>query len=102
MIMRMFMSKFIYWFHLYLRHIILIAFAILLQYMFNFCQCNYREEFRKQEVTGKEQSKRSEIKPYFKNTGRIISAPAAGQVIAVNGSNNNYKTFEPHTNVNQY
>jgi len=70
--------------------------------MFDFGQRNYREKFGKQEIAGKEQSKSSQVKSNFKNAGCIIGAPAAGQVIAVDRSNDDYKTFEPHTYVYQY
>src|SRR5688572_8378248 len=60
---------------------------------------NYREELGEQEITGKEQTERTEVKPDLPNSGGIISTPATGQVIAIDRSNDDNKTLEPHTDV---
>ncbi len=69
--------------------------------MFDLCNRNNREEFGEQEVTGKEQSKSSQIESNLPDRWCIISTPGAGQVITVHGSNDDHKTFEPHTDIYQ-
>src|SRR5690242_5045349 len=67
--------------------------------MFDLCHGDYGEEFRKQEVTGKEQPECSEVKTNLENGWCVISTPATRKIIAVYRCNNNYKPLEPHTNI---
>src|SRR5579875_1925955 len=80
-------------------HLLLIVFTTPFQNMFDFRHCNYREEFREQEITGEEQSECSEIKSNFPNGWSVIYSPGRRKIITVNRSNNNHETFEPHTNI---
>src|SRR5215831_16897097 len=67
--------------------------------MLDFRHGNNREEFREQEVTGKEQTKCSQVETYLPYCGPVISTPATRQIIAINGGNNDHKPFEPHTDI---
>src|SRR5215470_18353839 len=101
MIMSMSFNKSIYCFGFQFVHAVFIAVSTPLQQVFDLSRCNYREEFCKEEVTGKEQPKRSHIKTNFPNCWPIICAPWRRQVFTVNGCDNNYKPFEPHSNIHQ-
>lgn len=57
------------------------------------------EEFRKKEITGKEQAKCSHIKTDLPDSRCIIRTPGTGQVITIDRSNDDHKTLEPHTDV---
>src|SRR6476620_8633785 len=70
--------------------------------MFDFRDRNYREELRKQEVACKEQAECSHIKSDLPDRWRIISRPAARKVITIDGSNDDHKTFEPHTDIHDH
>src|SRR6476620_7849927 len=83
-------------------HSLFIGFTRFLQDMLDLCHCNHREEFREQEITGEEQTERTEIETDLENRWRIISTPATRKVIAVNGGHNDHETFEPHTNIHDH
>src|SRR5687768_16591924 len=70
--------------------------------MLDFCNCNHREKFRKQEVTGKEQPESSQVKSDFPDGWCIICRPAARQVVAVQRCNDDHKPFKPHTYINDH
>src|SRR5688500_17303 len=70
-----------------------------LEDMLDLRNCNYREEFRKQEEAGKEQAKSSEVESNFPDGWPVVSAPAAGKIIAVDRCNDDHETLEPHTYV---
>src|SRR4051812_4760779 len=93
------MSKFFHRFLLQLTHTILLGFAGFLQDMLDLRNCNNGEEFREQEVTGKEQSEGSDIEANLPDTWGIIPGPAAGEIVTVDGSNDDHKPFEPHPDV---
>ena len=97
--MGVFVHKLVYLLCFYITNLIFITFARSLQYMFYLCYCNYREVFGKQEKTGKKQSKSTSVKTYFKNTGAIVNAPAAWQIVSEKRCNYNHETLEPHTNI---
>src|SRR5262249_35485580 len=54
---------------------------------------------REQEVAGKEQPERSDIEPDLPDARRVIGSPAAGEIVAIDGSDDDDKPFEPHTYV---
>src|SRR5688572_17171541 len=83
-------------------HFFFVILPALFQNMFYLGYCNYREKFGEKEITSKEQSKCSHIKTHLPYSRGIISTPARWQVITIQGSNNDHKTFEPHTHVHQY
>src|SRR5574343_93146 len=83
-------------------HFILVSFTGCFQYIFDLCNCNYREVFCKQEEAGKEQSECTGIETNFPDGWAVVYRPAGWQVVAVERSNNDYKTLEPHTNVNDH
>ena len=56
-------------------HIILITFPCCLQYVFDLCNCNYREVFREEEVTSKEQTEGSNIETYLPNGRPVVNRP---------------------------
>src|SRR5687767_2618025 len=93
------MRKVFHLFTFYHVHLLFIAFTILLQDVLDLRYGNYREELREQEVAGKEQAKRSQIKANLPNSRCIIGTPGRRQVITVQGSNDDHETLEPHTNV---
>ena len=64
-------------------HIAFIRLTRPFQNMFDLGNRDYREEFREQEVAGKEQTERTEIKTDFPDSRSVVSTPAAWQVIAV-------------------
>src|SRR5579859_1999483 len=58
-----------------------------------------REEFREQEVTGKEQAECADIEPDLPNARGIIHSPAAGKIVAIDGGDDDHKPFEPHADI---
>src|SRR5689334_8173053 len=83
-------------------HLLLIIITASLQYVFDFCHSDNREILREKEITCKEQTKRSHIESNFPNYRHVIRTPATRQIITIYRSNDDYKTFEPHTNIYQY
>src|SRR5690606_27111872 len=69
-----------------------------LQHMLDLRNGNHREIFRKEEETGKEQSKSSQVKAYLWPSRRIIG-PATRQIVSIKGSNDDHKALEPHPDV---
>ena len=101
MIMSMLMSKLFYCFCFHFIHFLFIIFPASFQYMLDLRHRNNREEFREQEITGKEQPKCSHIKTNLPDSRCIISTPGTGQVITIHRSNDDHKTLEPHTDIHQ-
>src|SRR5690606_11264935 len=92
--MRMFMRKVLNRGFLFFCHISLIAFTTFLQDMLDLGNRNNREEFRKQEETGEEQTKSSKVETNFPQRRSIVGTPATGQIVAVDRSYNDHETFE--------
>ena len=76
-----------------------VVFTATLQDELDFCHRNYREPLGKQEEAGEEQTKRTEVETNFPRSGAIVVAPARWHIVTIQRSNDNYETFEPHTNV---
>src|SRR5438034_9601285 len=96
----MFLSKLLHRDRFLFRHVVLEALTILLQDMLDLSDRNYREEFGEQEEAGKEQSESSQVKSDFPDCRSIVCTPATWNIITINRSYNDHKTFEPHTYVN--
>ena len=82
-----------------LTHFLLIHIAGFLQDMFDLGDGDHREEFREQEKAGEEQPEGPYIKAHLPDRRPVISTPAAGDIIPVNGSHDDHETLEPHTDV---
>src|SRR5687768_12283747 len=85
-----------------LDHTLLIVLTGFFQDVLDFRHRNNREEFREQEITGKEQSECTQVETNFPDGGCIVSTPVTGYIIAVNRGNNDHKALEPHTNVHDH
>ena len=48
-----------------------------------------------------EQSKSAKVETNLPNSGRIVSTPGRGQVITIDGSNDDHKSLKPHSDVHQ-
>src|SRR5678815_2296112 len=101
MIMRMPFGKLLYGLMFYNIHLLLKILTTALQYMFDLCHRDHREEFGKKEITGKKQSKCSHVKSYLPNRWPVIRTPCRWQVITIHRGNNDHKTFEPHPDIYQ-
>ena len=101
MCMRVFMRKIIQGFFLDLVHFlpVFIGAAGFLQDMLDLGDRDHREEFRKQEITGKEQSERPEIESDLPDRWAIIGRPATGDVVAVNREDDDDEALEPHPDI---
>lgn len=97
----MLIAELVYRFHFNATHLILEIATAPFQDMLDLSDRNNREEFGEQEITGKEKTKRTHVEAYLPDSGTIVCAPGTGQVVAVNRSNDDYKTFEPHTDIHQ-
>src|SRR5574343_12532 len=84
-----------------LFHSRFIVFTGFLQDVLDLCHCNYREEFREQEVTGKEQTECTYIETDLIDSRTVIRTPATRQVVAVHRSYDDHETLEPHTDIHQ-
>lgn len=73
--MALLMFKRIIAFHLFFIITGFIAVTVFLQDMFDLSDRNYREEFREQEVAGKEQTKRTHIETNLPDSWSIVSTP---------------------------
>src|SRR5688572_13012132 len=99
MVVALFIPKLIRAFSFHHIHPFLIILPALFQDMLDLCNRNYREIFREQEITGKEQSEGTQVKTHFPDGRCVIGTPGRRQVIAVQRSNDDHKTLEPHTHV---
>jgi hypothetical protein len=99
--MRMFVCKLLYFLALYYIHLFFEILTILFQDMLDLRHGNNREELGEQEITGKEQAERTEVKTHFPDGWCIIRAPARRQVIALQRCNDDHKPLEPHPNVDE-
>ena len=61
-----------------------------------------KEDIHREEIACKEKPKSSQVKPDLPDAWAIIRAPGRWNKVAVNGSNNDYKAFEPHSHIDQY
>jgi hypothetical protein len=73
----------------------------ILKNSLHLCHVHNGEELGKEQEQGKEQAKCSYIYPNI-NPGGREHYPARGQIIAVQGRNDDYEALEPHTNVHNY
>ena len=62
---------------------------------------DHREEFREQEVAGKEQTECTHVETDLPDGRSIIGTPGRGQVVTVYRSYDDHKTFEPHTDIHE-
>lgn len=79
----MFVAELCYRLHFNTTHLVFEITTTPLQDMLDLSDRNNREELGEEEITGKEQTKRTQIEAYLPDSGTIVSAPGTGQVVAV-------------------
>src|SRR5688572_23925662 len=102
MIMRMIFSKIFTRLFFQFVHFLFLCITASLQNMLDLRQGYHREEFCKKKITGKKQTKCSQIKSNLPDGRPVIDRPCRWKIFTINGGNDDHESFKPHSNVYKY